>query len=180
MMSQTTSAVQPGDVDSERSPMIVADTKGLGSLITLEVDNRPYKVSLVAKGFLRRLWGQTYSVVEPSSGITTLVRYRVLANRIEVQRNGEARASMRLRTVGPSRLVVGKDEYDVAFGKLRGVIEIAKDGETVASGSIRTTSVRFQEAAGPIKTILPELAVGLCIWLKNFQGFLGTMLGGQA
>ncbi len=66
------------------------------------------------------------------------------------------------------------------FGKLRGTIDIEREGENVASGSITTTSVRFQEAKGPIKSILPELAVGLCIWLKNFQGFLGAMGGGQA
>jgi hypothetical protein len=46
--------------------------------------------------------------------------------------------------------------------------------------SITTTSVNFQEAADPVKSVLPELAVGLCIWLKNFQGFLDAMAGGQA
>ncbi|MFQ5838103.1 MAG: hypothetical protein ACE5HJ_04900 [Thermoplasmata archaeon] len=159
--------------------MIVAKTKGLGSLISLEVDGELYDVSTAGRGFLKRIFGQTYSVVERASGTQALVKYKVLANRIEIEKN-ETKASLRLRTVRPSRLVLAGEEYQVTFGKLHGTIDIAREGETVASGSIQTTSVSFQEGAGPIKSILPELAVGLCIWLKNFQGFLGAMVGGQA
>ena len=159
--------------------MIVAKTRGLGGLISLEEDGESYDVSAAGRGFLRRFMGQTYSVVERNSGTQALVKYKVLMNRLEIGKNG-TKASLHLRTVRPSRLVLAGEEYQVTFGKLRGTIDIKREGENVASGSITTTSVSFQEAKGPVKSILPELAVGLCIWLKNFQGFLGAMGGGQA
>ena len=159
--------------------MIVAKTKGLGSLISLEVDGDLYDVSTAGRGFLKRILGQTYSVVERTSGTQALVKYKVFANRIEIEKN-EAKASLRLRAVRPSRLVLDGEEYQVTFGKLQGSVAIIREGETVVSGSIGTTYVSFQEGVGLIKTILPELAVGLCVWLKNFQGFLGAMAGGQA
>ncbi len=159
--------------------MIVAKTRGLGGLISLEEDGESYDVSAAGRGFLRRFMGQTYSVVDRTSGTQGLVKYKVLVNRLEIGKNG-TKASLHLRTLRPSRLVLAGEEFRVTFGKLRGTIDIARAGETVASGSISTTSVSFQEAADPIKSILPELAVGLCIWLKNFQGFLGAMVGGQA
>ncbi len=159
--------------------MIVARTEGLGSLISLDVSTGQYDVSPAGRGLLRRILGQTYTVVERTSRTQALVKYKVLANRIDIEKNG-TNASLRLRTVRPSRLLHAGEEYQVTFGKLRGTIAIAREGEHMASGSITTTSVSFQEAKGPVKSILPELAVGLCIWLKNFQGFLGAMGGGQA
>lgn len=159
--------------------MIVARTQGLGSLISLEVGGDRYDVSTAGRGLLKRILGQTYSVVERSSGTQASVRFRVLANRIEIEKNG-TEASLRLRTVRSSTLILNGEEHQVKFGKIKGTIDISKRGESVASGSMSTTSVSFQESVGPIGTILPELAVGICIWLKNFQGFLGTMVGGQA
>lgn len=159
--------------------MIVARTEGVGSLISLDVDGGRHDVSPSGRGLLRRILGQTYTVVDRTSGTQALVKYKVLANRIEIEKNGVG-ASLRLRTVRPSSLDLAGEEYQVTFGKLQGTISIAREGETVASGSIGTASVSFQEAADPIKRILPEVAVELCIWLKNFQGFLGAMAGGQA
>ncbi len=159
--------------------MIVAKTRGLGSLISLEEDGESYDVSAAGRGILKRFMGQTYSVVDRTSGTQALVKYKVLVNRLEIGKNGR-KASLHLRTLRASRLVLAGEEYQVKFGKLRGTIDIEREGENVASGSITTTSVSFQEAKGPIKSILPELAVGLCIWLKNFQGFLGALGGGQA
>ncbi len=159
--------------------MIVAKTRGLGSLISLEEDGESYDVSAAGRGLLKRFMGQTYSVVDRTSGTQALVKYKVLMGRLEIGKNG-TKASLHLRTVRPSRLIFAGEDYQVTFGKLRGTIDIEREGENVASGSITTTSVSFQEAKGPVKSILPELAVGLCIWLKNFQGFLGALVGGQA
>ncbi len=159
--------------------MIVAKTRGLGGLISLEEDGESYDVSAAGRGFLRRFMGQTYSVVERASGTQALVKYKVLVNRLEIRKNS-TKASLHLRTVRPSRLDLFGEEYQVRFGKLRGTIDIEREGEHVASGSITTTSVSVREARGPVRSILPELAVGLCIWLKNFQGLRGAMGGGQA
>ncbi|MFQ5907699.1 MAG: hypothetical protein ACE5JE_02570 [Thermoplasmata archaeon] len=159
--------------------MILAKAQGLGSRISLEVGGDSYDVAPARRGLFGRIVGQAYSVVDRSSGRRALVTYRVLRNRIEVER-GDTRATLRLRTVRPSTLIFDRQEYRIKFGKLKGSIDIVRDGEIMATGSLGTSSVRFQEAEGPLGAILPELAVGLCIWLKNFQGFLGAMIGGQA
>ncbi len=75
----------PVDHDlSGSGPMIVAKTRGLGSLISLEEDGESYDVSAAGRGILRRFMGQTYSVVDRTSGTQALVKYKVLMDRLEI------------------------------------------------------------------------------------------------
>jgi hypothetical protein len=83
---------------------------------------------------------------------------------------------MRLRSVGASQLDFAGETYEVRFGKVRGRIAIRKGGKTLVSGSYGTTFVAFEETDHPLAAILPDLAVGLCVRLKNMQGLFGAIL----